>query len=481
MKNLIKIVLVLLILAAVGAGGYWAYTNYVAKAPLAFRTSPVQRGEVLQTINATGTVEPEEVVDVGAQVAGEIIEFGKDVNGKTVDFDSVVNESTTLAKIDDSLYQADVDAANAMLQQAQANVVKSKADLDVMKAKLFQADRDWQRAQKLGPSDALAQSSYDSYQSAYEIAKASVTEDEAVIVQCQAAVAGAQTSLERAKRNLGYCTIVSPVQGVVIARRVNVGQTVVSSLNAPSLFLIAKDLKRIQVWVSVNEADISNIHEGQPVTFKCDGAPGIEFTGTVDKIRLDATMSQNVVTYTVIVAADNSDLKLKPYLTANVFFEVARHKDVLKVPNAALRWAPRPEMVAAEFRNQSDSGRRRSNVATVASGDAESGAGAAPSASAARAARSDQAAGAGRAGRQKGDGSRGANRGTLWVQDGQFVKPIKVRVSLTDGLVTEVESPELHEDMEIVIDTQRQAGGGAATTNPFVQQAPGRGPGGRGM
>ncbi len=474
MKKLIKIVLLLVVLAAVAAGGYWVYGKYFAAAPPSFRTTPVQRGEVLQTINATGTVEPEEAVDVGAQVAGVILSFGKDANGKTVDFDSVVSESTTLAMIDPSLYQADVDTANAMLAQAVANVGKARADLDVLKAKLFQADRDWTRAKKLGPSDALAQSSYDSYEAAYLSASASVTEGQAVIKQSDAAVAAAQTSLDRAKRNLGYCTIVSPVKGIVIARRVNAGQTVVSSLNAPSLFLIAKDLTHIQIWVSVNEADIGSIFPGQTVTFKCDGVLGREFTGKVDKIRLDATMSQNVVTYTVVVAADNSDGKLMPYLTASVFFEVARHKDVLKVPNAALRWAPRPEMVALEYRSQLATGGRRGIVTAAESGEAASSAAAGDSASAAR---SNKAAGQGK--RPKGDGSQASHHGTLWVQDGLLVKPIKVRVGLTDGLVTEVESPDLKEDMEIVLDTQRPTSAGAATTNPFAPTAPGggRGPG----
>lgn len=469
MKTLLKIVVVLVVLAGVGAGGYWLYGHYLAKAPVAYRTTPVQRGEVLQTINATGTVEPEEAVDVGAQVAGEILSFGKDVDGKTVDFDSRVSESTTLALIDESLYQADVDTAKAMLAQAAANVVKAQADLLVMKAKLFQAEADWKRAQKLGPSDALAQSSYDSYQAAYMTASANVIEDDAVIKQCEAAVSAAQTSLDRAKRNLGYCTIVSPVKGVVIARRVNEGQTVVSSLNAPSLFLIAKDLTHIQVWVSVNEADIGSIFPGQTVTFKCDGVPGRDFTGKVDKIRLDATMSQNVVTYTVVVAADNSDGKLKPYLTANVFFEVARHKDVLKVPNAALRWAPRPEMIAEEYRNQSDTGRPRSNLAASSGEGSLAAERPASTAKLAKTSRSN-----------KGDGTRAKKHSTLWVQDGEFVKPIEVHLGLTDGLMTEVESPELKEDMEIVIDTQRQtSGSGAATTNPFAPQAPGGRPPGR--
>ena len=155
-----------------------------------------------------------------------------------------------------------------------------------------------------------------------------------------------------AQRNLSYCTIKSPVKGVIIDRRVNIGQTVVSSLNAPSLFLIAKDLKRMEVWVSVNEADIGNIHQGQPVSFTVDAYPNEIFHGEVGKVRLNATMTQNVVTYTVEVITDNSSGKLLPYLTANVLFELSQKENVLLVPNVALRWSPQTKQVAPEFRTE---------------------------------------------------------------------------------------------------------------------------------
>ena len=315
---------------------------------IVYRTTPVKKGDLLATISATGTVEPEEVVDVGAQVAGQINSFGKDKNGKTIDYGSVVEEGTILAQIDDSLYAADVAMANAQLQQARAGVLRTEADLGQLKSRLNQAKRDWDRAQKLGPSEALAQSSYDAYKSAYEIAQANVAVGEAAIVQSRDAVAQAQATLQRGQRNLSYCTIKSPVKGVIIDRRVNIGQTVVSSLNAPSLFLIAKDLKRMQVWVSVNEADVGNIHPGQPVSFTVDAYPGQIFRGEVGKIRLNATMTQNVVTYTVEVITDNSSGKLLPYLTANAQFELSQHNNVLLVPNAALRWSPLPEQVDVE-------------------------------------------------------------------------------------------------------------------------------------
>src|SRR6185436_5254442 len=263
MKRLLMIVLVLGALGAVAAW-YWKKDNGAAAT---FRTAEVKRGELLATIGATGTLQPEEVIDVGAQVAGQIVEFGKDVNGKPVDFNSTVDEGGILARIDPSTYEADVALATAQLGQANASLQRANADLLQMKSKQHQAQRDWERAQKLGPSDALAQAQYDAYQGAYEQANANVAIGQAAIVQANAAIDAAQSTLNKAERNLGFTTIKSPVKGVIITRRVNIGQTVVASLNAPSLFLIATDLRRMQVWVAVNEADIGQVHPQQPVTF----------------------------------------------------------------------------------------------------------------------------------------------------------------------------------------------------------------------
>jgi len=262
MTRFLKGLVVALLVLALGGGGVAWYVSRVRREALLFSTAPVTRGDLVVTISATGTVEPEEVIDVGAQVAGQILSFGKDGSGKPIDYGSAVDEGTVLAQIDDSLYAADAAEAAAQVQQAGAGRERAQADLEQMKAKLYQAQRDWERAQKLGPSEALAESSYDAYQSAYETAKANVAVDEAAIAQAQATLTQAQAALQRAQRNLSYCTIKSPAKGVIIDRRVNIGQTVVASLNAPSLFPLAKDLKRMQVWVAVNEADIGNIHPG---------------------------------------------------------------------------------------------------------------------------------------------------------------------------------------------------------------------------
>lgn len=415
-RTLLMTVIAIAAVALLGGLGVWLMSGELDP-DTNFRTVPVKRADLQATIGATGTVEPEEVVDVGAQVAGQINAFGKDVNGEPVDYGSVVEEGTVLAQIDDSLYAADVQTAQANLSSATANVVQSQA-------KLNQARQDWERAQKLGPSEALAPTAFDQYQAGFEIAKANLEVARAAVVQSRAA-------LSRAQRNLGYCTIKSPVKGVIIDRRVNIGQTVVSSLNAPSLFLIAKDLRRIQVWVAVNEADIGNIHPGQDVTFTVDAFPGQEFHGQVGKVRLNASMTQNVVTYIVVVNTDNADSKLLPYLTANVQFITGRRENVLAVPNAALRWTPKDAVIAPEFREVSN-------------------ATAAPA------------------------GSDGSQR-TVWVVQGSFVRPVRVETGLTDGTLTEVAGKDLSAEMKVVVGEQSPrvdatADGGAS---PFTPQ-PGR-------
>jgi HlyD family secretion protein len=441
-KKLTKRSLILLaVFALIGGGAALYFRSAEAESASAFQTARVTRGDLVVAISATGTVEPEEVVDVGAQVAGQILSFGKDANGKTVDYGSVVEQGTTLAKIDDSLYRADAAQAEAQVESARAGVQRAKADLEQMKAKLQQAERDWRRAKNLGPSEALSQSSYDAYQSAYETAKANVAVGEAAILQAKASLAQSEALLQRAQRNLGYCTIKSPVNGVIIDRRVNIGQTVVSSLNAPSLFLIAKNLKRMQVWVAVNEADIGKIHPGQPVAFTVDAFPGETFRGEVGKVRLNASMTQNVVTYTVEIITDNSTGRLLPYLTANVQFELNRRRDVLLVPNAALRWKPSAEQVAPKVREALDSPSDRKGKPE---GTPRSNSGPA-----------------------KASGGN-MSRGIVWVTEGEYVRPIRVSLGLTDGTNTEVEGKGLTEGLEVVTGLQVQATGQTSTTNPFT-------------
>jgi HlyD family secretion protein len=432
--------LVIAVVAVVAALALLGYLLRGSGTSAGFRTVQVKRGDLEATISATGTVEPEEVVDIGAQVAGKIVTFGKDKNGKPVDYGSVVEAGMVLAQIDDALYAADAASAKAQLAQAKAAVQKAQADLGQMQAKLFQTERDWARAQKLGPSDALSQTDYDASRSAFEVAKANLAVGKAAIVQAQGAVSQAEATLKRALQNLSYCTIISPVKGVIIDRRVNIGQTVVASLNAPSLFLLAKDLKRLQVWVSVNEADIGRIQPGQSVTFTVDAYPGEVFSGEVGKVRLNATMTQNVVTFTVEIITDNSSGKLLPYLTANVTFIVGERKNVLLVPNAALRWTPQLSQVAAEFR-----GSPKKAPGPEAPSQAKPPA---------RAGKEEQA------------------RGVVYVPRGTLVRPVYVALGLSDGSQMEVESSELKEGTLLVVgETEsQQAGKPASGGSPFTPQ-----------
>lgn len=429
------------VLVLVIGSGIW-FLLHGNSASSTYRTAGIVRDNLLVSISATGTLQPEEVIDVGAQVAGQIIAFGKDAAQRTIDYGSAVEEGTVLARIDDAIYSADLAQAEAQLQSAQAAKQRAEEDLKQLQAKLQQAERDWVRAQKIGPSEALAQAAYDGYLSAYETASANVGVGKAAIQQAQAGVSQASAALRKAQRNLSLCTIKSPVKGVIIDRRVNIGQTVVASLNAPSLFLIAKDLKQMQVWVAVNEADISKIHRGQPVTFTVDAFPGETFKGQVGKVRLNASMTQNVVIYTVEILTDNSSGKLLPYLTANVRFELSRREKVLLAPSAALRWKPSSEQIAPRWREKS-------------------------------AERSEENGSEGRrpAGAEKGPPAE-SGRGRLWVAEGKFVRPLVVRSGDGDGTLTEVAGEGVIEGLEVVIGLHQQNNARGDTSNPFAPSFP---------
>lgn len=405
----------IVICIAVAAAGITKWHDSQSAVPVTqYRTVAITRQDITTRISATGTLEPEEVVDVGAQVAGKVIAFGNATDGKPVDYGSAVEQGSMLAKIDDVIYSSEATQAKAQLEQAQAGLVKSEADLKQMQAKANQARREWDRAQKLGQRFE-SQTSLDTYMANNDIAQANVEVAKAAALQAKAQITQAQANVERAARNLDYCTITSPVNGVVIDRRVNIGQTVVASLNTPSLFLIAKDLRKMQVWVSVNEADIGSIKAGQAATFTVDAIPDRVFRGTVAKVRLNASMSQNVVTYTVEVAADNSDNALIPYLTASVQFHTQERHNVLTVPSAALRWTPHSQSATQQTKAPDKSG-------------------------------------------------------TLWTQTGNEIGTIQVRAGITDGTVTEIESDSLREGMQVIVGEQQpgQAADSSAASNPFL-------------
>jgi HlyD family secretion protein len=434
------IVPILLVVLVAGFGGLRWQTRNGSTGE--FKTVLARRGDLEATISATGTIEPVEVVDVGAQVAGLIRTFGTDRNGKAIDYGSMVEEGSILARIDDSVYAADLALANAQVEQDKAGELSAAANVEQVKARLVQAEADWKRAQELSRSKLMAVADYDSYKASYEIAKANVSVAEAALAQAKAATVQARATLDKARRNLEFCTIKSPVKGVIIDRRVNIGQTVVASLNAPSLFLIAKDLTKMQIWVAVNEADVGRIVPGSPVTFTCDAFPGRQFSGVVGKVRLNATMTQNVVMYTVEVNTENSDNVLLPYLTANVRFVVAKETNSLLVPNAALRWQPSSlGQVSPEVRSGN-----QINLAAVDNKSATNGPARTLSAS----------------------NSRGARLGMLWLREGQFVRPVEVKMGISDGTDTVILSGEVHDGQELVAGEVETAKAG--TQNPFLPQ-----------
>lgn len=344
-----KTVLVIVLCALVG-GGWYLLRPQQETSPIAYKTEPVERGQTLQTIRATGTIEPEDLIDIGAQITGQIMAFGVDVDGKEVDYCSEVREGQLLARIDDVTYKAEVTIATANRKSADARLDSAKANVSQLTAKLNQAERDWKRALSIGVGDALSQKEFDAYESAYESAVAALDVGKAAVLEAEAAIAQAQAQLEKAERNLSYCEIRSTVNGTVIDRRVNIGQTVTASMSTPSLFLVAKDLKRIEIWVPVNEADIGMIKMGQEVMFTVDAFPEQTFHGKVGRIRLNAAMSSNVVTYTVEVQTENPDGILLPYLTANVDFVLGRSEpEALLVTPGALRWEPEGWVVPPEL------------------------------------------------------------------------------------------------------------------------------------
>ncbi len=375
-----------------------------------YQTARVTRQDIRMTIDATGTLEPEDVVDVGTQVAGKILSFGYDREQRVIDYGSRVDAGTVLAQIDDTLYAADVEQNKAQTQVADASLDRARAEVSQAKSTLILAQRNWERAQKLGPGPALSQSDFDACKATYENALAGMAVARASVNQAEAGLTQARAALDRSLHYLNYCTITSPVQGVIIDRRVNIGQTVVSNLNAPSLFLIARDLDRMQIWVAVNEADIGKIQAGQPVSFTVDAFPEEQFSGIVEKIRLNAAMTQNVVTYTVEIRIVNPDERLLPYLTANVQFEVDRREKALCVPNRALTWQPSTEQIDPDFRHIESLQNASMPPAWTALSREDSS-------------------------------SKKQHR--LWIAKGTYVTPIQVQAGISDGVLTTVSGTSL--------------------------------------
>jgi HlyD family secretion protein len=424
--------------AGLVAGGALYYARNTAATP-PLRTTKVSRGDLRATLAATGTLKPEEVVDIGAQVVGQIKTLGLDPSDpakkKIIDFGSIVHEGTVLALIDDSAYKAQVDNAEATLQRAHADLAQAQAKFD-------QAEEEWRRAKSLLPTNAIAQSDFDSVTANYRAALAYVASQKACVRQNE-------VLLRLARTNLDNTIIRSPVHGVILDRRASVGQTVVAAFNAPSLFLIAKDLRRMQVWASVDESDIGQVRTGMPVQFTVDTCPGEVFRGRVSQVRLKATTTGDSVAYTVVIGTDNSDGKLLPYLTADLQFELGQRSGVLLVPNAALCWRPRLEQVPPELRDaglptvsDEESENDRPSVADLSAEPTSSRA----------SGRSHAEHGSEGGGHFHAErGSEGPEHGYLWVEDGRFVRPIEVHTGQSDGAMTEVSGQQVKEGLEVVV------------------------------
>ena len=377
----------------------------------ALTTAAVTRGSIISSVSATGTLQPVTTVQVGTQVSG-IIE------SLSADFNSIVKKGQVLARLDQSTYASSVEQANASLVNAQAEVER----LRVARAA---ADAALARAHELSSRQLLPAQDLESAVTAAKTAAAQVTAADAKVVQARSAVESAQV-------NLAKTVIASPIDGVVTARNVDVGQTVAASFSAPTLFVIAADLAEMQVNANVDESDVGQVQAGQAVTFHVDAYPTDTFTGTVSQVRLDPTTTNNVVVYSAIIDAPNPGLKLKPGMTANATIEIARRDSVLRVPAAALRFKP-DATVLAQY----------------------AGGAAAPS---------------GPAGK------------TLWVMNGRTIAPVFVTIGASDGANTEVFTPSLTEGALVVTRAASASASSstpapATSNNPLLPSRPNRVPG----
>jgi HlyD family secretion protein len=315
MKKLVIIVVAILLL---GGGAFFAVKG--RKPEITYKTVKVERGTIVSSVAATGNLSAVTTVQVGTQVSGTIQKL-------YVDYNSRVKQGQVIAEIDQSLFRAAVE-------QARGNALSAEANLQKAKVTLADTERTLQRNRKLLADGIISQGDFDVAETAWQSAQASLRAAEGAVSQTKGALLQAQT-------NLRYSVIRSPVDGVVISRAIDVGQTVAASFQTPTLFTIAKDLTKMQIEVSVDEADISRVRLGQDASFTVDSYPEQPFRGKVVQIRSAPVVTQNVVTYVVVVNVDNADLKLMPGMTANVTIQVAKKDDVLRIPAAALRFKPK--------------------------------------------------------------------------------------------------------------------------------------------
>lgn len=334
-----RAIIVLVGLAVVAAGaGAWYWQRDTAE--VAVNTVPVTRGDIIDTVGATGTVQAVTTVQVGSQVSGNIEWLG-------ADFNSIVRRGQVIARLDPSLFDAQLRQVQANLSQARANLTRANSELDRTRVQLTDAQQKQARAVELASKNLIAQSDLDAAKIAVDTATASVASQQASVTQAQAAVTQAEASVNQSQVNRDHTVIMAPIDGIVTQRSVDVGQTVAASMSAPTLFVIAADLTEMQVNANIDEADVGRIRPGQHVTFRVDAYPTDNFEGTVTQIRLQPVVVQNVTTYGTVITVPNKQLKLKPGMTANVKIEINKRLNALRIPNAALRFRPTNEMFAA--------------------------------------------------------------------------------------------------------------------------------------
>jgi len=381
-------------------GFYVVVRPRMARSDVHFDTVPVQRGKLVAKVTATGTLNALVTVQVGSQVSGRIAQL-------SVDFNSPVKKGQVIAKIEPQLFEA-------ALQQARANFIEAQANLSKAKVQALDAKRQFDRAKGLKERGLVSQAEVDTGETNYLAAKAQVDVSAGAVEQARASRAQAQI-------NLDYTTIYSPINGVVISRNVDVGQTVASALQAPTLFTIAEDLQKMQVHTNVAEADVGKLAEKMVATFTVDAYPNEVFRGVIHEIRNAAQTVQNVVTYDAVIDVANPDLKLRPGMTANVTVIYAEKEDVLKIPNAALRFKPGPEVLALLPRTGAEEGRpivRRAETGRPADGVGP-------------------------------DAIAGAK--VVWVLGNPSLKRVPVQTGLSDGTVSELVGSNLTEGDRVVV------------------------------
>ena len=407
-------------------------------ADMRYATTAVDRGDVVEVVGATGTVQAVTTVQVGSQVSGTI-------QSLNADFNSVVRKGQVLARLDPSLLQARVE-------QARANLISARANLDRSRAMVEDTRQKYERAKELAAQQLLPQSDLETAKSNQDAAAAQVKSS-------QAAVSQAAAALNQAQVDTAHTVITSPIDGVVIARNVDVGQTVAASLQAPVLFVIAQDLRQLQVNASIDEADVGRVQAGQEVEFRVDAFPEQLFPGRVQQVRLQPTTVQNVVTYNAIISVENPGQRLMPGMTATVSIVVRRADDVLRIPASALRF--RPEGFDPTQRQRTRQGQDDGTAAAAGPGG-----------------RPDRAGGA----RGAGGGQGSARPQLVFVLNEKGEpQPARVRLGISDGQSVEVREG-LDEGARVVTGAQTDVARGTAArpgaspgaSNPFSPQRPQR-------